>query len=175
MMDFQGKILLEKTQDVTVPELSSKVYAIFSREDLLKGTDAQHVFAVVDLMERGKVVSRNVFLFDRVRNLSLPSPSIQTELTGGGGSYMLRLQSPVLARHVYASFGDNDVEVSDNYLDLLPNEPITLLVKSKADLDKIRQSLKVRNITDAFSSEPAKSGGQPRAVSYPALGMATHR
>jgi len=61
-----------------------------------------------------------------------------------------------LARHVYASFGDNDVEVSDNYFDLLPNEPVTLQVKSKADLDEIRKSLKVRNITDAFSSEPAK-------------------
>ena len=156
VMDFQGKSFLEKTQDVTVPELSSKVYATFSREELLKGTDAQHAFAVADLMESGKVVSRNIFLFDRVRNLMLPSPSIQAEVAGGNGSYALRLQSAVLARHVYASFGDNDVVVSDNYFDLLPNEPVTLQVKSKADLDEIRKSLKVRNITDAFSSEPAK-------------------
>jgi beta-mannosidase len=156
VMDFQGKILLEKTQDIRVPELSSKVYGTFSREDLLKGTDAQHAFAVADLMEGGKVVSRNVFLFDRVRNLSLPGPSIQAEVTGGSGTYALRLQSTVLARDVYTSFGGNDVEVSDNYFDLLPNEPITLQLKSKADLDEIRKSLKVRNITDAFSSEPAK-------------------
>jgi len=156
VMDFQGKTLLEKAQDITVHELSSKVYVTFSREELLKGTDAQHAFALADLMESGKVVSRNVFLFDRVRNLSLPSPSIQAEVSGGNGSYALRLESAVLARHVYASFGDNDVEVSDNYFDLLPNEPITLQLKSKADLDEIRKSLKVRNITDAFSSEPAK-------------------
>jgi beta-mannosidase len=156
VMDFQGKTLLEKTQDIAVPELSSKVYATFSREELLKGTDAQHAFAMTDLMESGKVVSRNIFLFDRVRHLMLPSPSIQVEVTGGNGSYALRLQSTILARHVYASFGDNDVEVSDNYFDLLPNEPATLQVKSKADLEEIRKSLKVRNITDAFSSEPAK-------------------
>jgi beta-mannosidase len=156
VLDFRGKTLLEKTQDITVPELSSKVYATFAREELLKGTDAQHAFAVADLMEGGKVISQNVFLFDRVRNLSLPSPSIHAEVTGGNGSYALRLQSAVLARHVYASFGDNEVEVSDNYFDLLPNEPVTLQLKSKADLDEIRKSLKVRNITDAFSSEPAK-------------------
>jgi beta-mannosidase len=155
-MDFQGKTLLEKTQDITVPDLSSKVYATFSREDLLKGTDAQHAFAVADLMVSGKVVSRNVFLFDRVRNLALPSPSIQADVTGSNGSYALRLQSTVLARDVYTSFGDNDVEVSDNYFDLLPNEPVTLQLKSKADLDEIRKSLTVRNITDAFYSEPAK-------------------
>jgi beta-mannosidase len=156
VMDFQGKTLLEKAQDITVPDLSSKVYATFSREELLKGTDAQHAFAVADLIESGRIVSENVFLFDRVRNVSLPSPSIQAELTGGSGTYALRLQSTVLARDVYTSFGDNDVEVSDNYFDLLPNEPVTLQVKSKADLDEIRKSLKVRNITDAFSSEPAK-------------------
>ena len=153
VMDFHGKSILEKTQDITVPELSSKVYATFSREELLKGTDARHAFAVADLIEGGKVVSRNVFLFDRVRNLSLPSPSIKSEITAGNGNYVLTLQSPIMARHVYISFGDNDVDVSDNYLDLLPNEPITLQVKSKVDLNEIRQSLRVRNITDAFSSD----------------------
>ena len=69
---------------------------------------------------------------------------------------MLTLQSPILARHVYVSFGDNAVEVADNYFDLLPNEPVSLQIKSKADLNEIRQSLKVRNITDAFLSEVDK-------------------
>jgi beta-mannosidase len=154
VMDFQGKILLEKTQPITIPELSSKVYGTFSRQELLKHTDAQHAFAVIDLAQSGKVVSRNVFLFDRVRNLALPVPSIQAEVTGGNGNYALRLQSAVLARHVYASFGDSEVAVSDNYFDLLPNEPVTLQLKSKANIDEIRQSLRVRNITDAFTAEP---------------------
>jgi len=55
VLDFQGKILLEKTQAITVPELSSKVYATFSRQELLTGTDAQHAFAVFDLMQGGKL------------------------------------------------------------------------------------------------------------------------
>ena len=156
VMDFQGKTIIEKTQTVTVPELSSKVYASFSRQELLKDTDAQHAFAVVDLMQSGKVVSRNVWLFDRVRNLALPTPSIQAEVTGNNGDYALRLQSAVLAKHVYVSFGDREVGVSDNYFDLLPNEPVILQLKSKASLDEIRQSMKVRNITDAFTVEAAK-------------------
>jgi beta-mannosidase len=156
VMDFHGKTLLEKTQAITVPELSSKVYATFSREELLKGTDAQRAFAVVDLMQDGKPVSRNVFLFDRVRNMALPSPAIQAEVSGSGGSYSLSLKSPVLARHVYVSFGDNDVEISDNYFDLLPNESVTLTLKSKENVEAIRSSLKVRNITDAFPADAAK-------------------
>jgi beta-mannosidase len=176
VMDFQGKVLLEKTQAVTVPELSSKVYATFSRDELLAGergqgaratagggadatvevTDERHAFAVFDLVQEGKIISRNVYLFDRTRNLALPVPAIQRELSGSGGGYTLKLQSPVLARHVYVSFGDNEAEISDNYFDLLPNEPITVQVKSKADGDQLRRSLKVRNITDAFPIEASK-------------------
>jgi len=150
VMDFSGNVLLEKSQPVTVPELSSKPYVSFTRDDLLKGTDARHAVAVFELMQGSRLISRNLYLFDRTRNLELPSPSIQADLSGAGGTYTLRLQSAVLARDVYVSFGDSDAEISDNYFHLLPNEPVTLQIKSKADLNQLRSSLRVRNITDAF-------------------------
>ncbi len=156
VLDFQGKTLLEKNQAITVPELSSKVYAAFSRQELLKGADAQHAFAVFDLMQSGKIVSRNLYLFDRTRNLALPVPAIQADWSGSAGAYTLRLQSPVLARHVYASFGDNEVELSDNYFDLLPGEAVTLRLRSKTDVDQLRRSLRLRNITDAFLVDSPK-------------------
>src|SRR5262249_3679304 len=58
VMDFQGKVLFEKTQPATVPELSSKVYASFSRQQLLKDTDARHAYSVIDLAQGGNLVSR---------------------------------------------------------------------------------------------------------------------
>src|SRR5437868_12905498 len=48
VMDFQGKLLLEKVQNLTIPELSSKVYATYSRDELLKDTDAHHALAVAE-------------------------------------------------------------------------------------------------------------------------------
>jgi beta-mannosidase len=161
VLDFQGKMLLEKTQAITVPELSSKVYATFSRQELLAGADAQHAFAVFDLIaldktKTGKILSRNLQFFDRTRNLALPVSAIQADWSGSAGAYTLRLQSPVLARHVYMSFGDNEVEVSDNYFDLLPGEAVTLQLKSKVDLAQLRRSLHLRNITDAFPADLVK-------------------
>ena len=49
VMDFAGKALFERTQPVDVAALSSKVYASFDRQELLKGSDALHAFAVFDL------------------------------------------------------------------------------------------------------------------------------
>lgn len=153
VMDFSGKQFFENRQTITVPELSSKIYATFKREDLLKGTDAQHAFAVFDLNVDGQMVSRNVFMFDVTRDLALPSPQIQSEITGANAVYSVRLESRVLARHVYLSFGDTDVTLSDNYFDLLPNEPVTITLKSKARLDEIKKELRIRNIRDAFLPE----------------------
>jgi len=153
VMDFQGKVIREKTEAITVPALSSQIYASFARAELLEGTDAQHAVAVADLIVGGKTISRSVFLFDHVRNLALPSPSIQSELNGSDGTYTLRLQSAALAKDAYVSFGDNETEISDNYFDLLPNEAVTVQVKSKVSLERLKSSLRVRNITDAFLAE----------------------
>ncbi len=153
VLDFSGKQLFENKQNITVPELSSKIYSNITREELLKGTDAHHAFAVFELSSGGKLISRNLMLFDVTRNVALPKPQIKTEVTGSSGTYTLRLESPVLARNVYLSFGDSDVSVSDNYFDLLPNEPVTIELKSKLDVDRVKQALMIRNITDAFPAQ----------------------
>jgi beta-mannosidase len=150
VLDFSGKQLMEKKQSIQVPELSSQVYATIPVQDLLRGSDAQHAFATFELSTNGKTVSSNTYLFDRTRSLALPSPQIQSDVTGANGAYVLRLLSPTLARQVFVSFGDTDVDISDNYFDLIPNEPVTLQLKSKANIDEVKRALRVRNITDAF-------------------------
>ncbi|HZD49527.1 MAG TPA: glycoside hydrolase family 2 protein, partial [Silvibacterium sp.] len=76
---------------------------------------------------------------------------IQTEVTPIAGGYRIRLTSPVLARSVYLSFGDLDAEPSDNYFDLLPNEPAEITVKTQAQIDALRQKLAVISLADAFA------------------------
>ena len=151
VLDFNGKPLFEKTQAVDVSALSSKVYAGFTRDELLKGSDAQHAFAVFELKVGNEVVSNNVYLFDRTRNLALPSPNITTDVSPTEGGYSLKLSSPVLARNVFVSFGDVDAEISDNYFDLLPNEPVTVVVKSKVAADELKRAMQVQTIVGAFS------------------------
>jgi len=62
------------------------------------------------------------------------------------------LQSEKLARNVAISFGDLDVQLSDNYFDLLPGEPVTIELKSSASLDQLRSALKLMSLTEAFLS-----------------------
>ena len=59
----------------------------------------------------------------------------------------------MLARDVYLSFGDLDVKLSDNYFDLLPNEPMVVKVSGPADLNQQQRALKITSLTDAFFDE----------------------
>ncbi|MGC2265657.1 MAG: glycoside hydrolase family 2 protein [Candidatus Acidiferrales bacterium] len=153
LLDFSGKVLSDKTQDVQVPAQSSAVYFTLDDKDLLANADPKKCFLVFDLAVGGAEVSRNLIFFDTMHNLDLPtSVHIDTSLDNANGAYAVTLRSPVLARSVYISFGDLDVQTSDNYFDLLPGEAVTVRLKapSAVSLDQLKSSMQVISLTDAF-------------------------
>jgi beta-mannosidase len=60
------------------------------------------------------------------------------------------VKSSVLARSVYASFGELDAKYSDNYFDLLPGESVEIGVMSASTLDELKAKMQVISLTDAF-------------------------
>jgi len=153
LLDFSGTVLLEQTKDVQIPAQSNAIYFSVDKSALAAKGDLRKNFLVFDLEMGGKQVSRNLIFFDRMQNLELPvRPKIETSVSKSGDAYTITLQSAKLARSVYLSFSDLDVQASDNYFDLLPGETATITLKSAATLDQIKSGLKVTSLTDAFAS-----------------------
>jgi beta-mannosidase len=71
----------------------------------------------------------------------------------------VRLSSKVLARDVYVSFGDHDAKFSDNYIDLLPGETVTIIVHSPASLAGLESSMKVMSLVDAIEPNTVWKSG----------------
>jgi beta-mannosidase len=153
LLDFSGKILLDQTKDIQAPAQSNAIYLAFDKADLAAKGDPHRSFLVFDLEVAGKKVSRNLIFFDAMHSLDLPvMPKIDTTITKSGADYTITLQSSKLARGVYISFGDVDVETSDNYFDLLPGEPASITVKSAAAIDQLKSALKVMSLTEAYAA-----------------------
>ncbi len=153
LLDFSGKALLDQTKDVQAPAQSSAIYLTLDKADLAAKGDPRSSFLVVDLEVGGQRISRNLVFFDVTHNLQLPViPKIETTLGQSGKDYTITLQSPQLARSVNISFGDLEVESSDNYFDVLPGEPVTVTLKSSATIDQLKGALKVISLTDAYAS-----------------------
>jgi beta-mannosidase len=153
LLDFSGNSLLDETKDVQVPAQSNAIYFTVDQARLTEKGDLHRSFLVFDLEVAGKRTSRNLIFFNVTHDLELPvSPKIETSVSKIGEDYTLTVQSPKLARSVYLSFGDLDVQSSDNYFDLLPTEPVTLHLKSPATVEQIKGAMKIMSLTDAFNS-----------------------
>jgi beta-mannosidase len=153
LLDFSGNVLLDQTKDIQIPAQSSAIFLTLNNADLAAKADSRHSFLVFDLEVGGKQVSRNLIFFDVMHNLDLPvMPTIEATLNKTDAGYAITLQSSKLARGVYVTFGDLDVESSDNYLDLLPGESVTITLKSAATLDQLKSALKVMSLTEAYAA-----------------------
>jgi beta-mannosidase len=127
-----------------------------SSQGLLGTASPDQTFLSLDLSINGATVSHNLLFFDTMRNLDLPSkPAVESHITKTEEGYSITLRSPVLARNVFLSLdtcGDTNVQLSDNYFDLLPGESVTVVAKTTASLDEVSRAIKITSLTDAFNS-----------------------
>ena len=153
LMTLAGATVSDKTQDIQVPDLSSKIYLQRPLSEYVNAndTDAANIFAVTDLIVDGKKVSTNLVYFVPTKVVHLPDPQIVNELTAEGNSYRLHLTSKALARSVYVTSGNTDAQVSDNYFDLIPGDPVDIMIQSKAGIEELKKDLKVISLVDAFA------------------------
>jgi beta-mannosidase len=160
LLDFSGNVLLDQTKDIQIPAQSSAIYFTLDTAELAAKADLHRSFLVFDLQLEGTKTSpthklyRNLIFFDVTHNLELPvAPKIETSIEGTSPTYEISLSSSQLARGVYISFGDLDVEASDNYFDLLPGESATVTLKSAATIDQLKSALKVMSLTEAYAAK----------------------
>jgi len=155
LMDFDGKVLLQETSPVEVSPLASKVYLEWPMKKLLDagGTDLSRLFVVADLSDGGIEVSRNLTYLAPVKEVHLKPAVLRVETAGEKGSYTIKVRSPVLARSVYLSFGKLDVQLTDNFFNILPGETVEVVAKSGASLSDLKSQMKVISLTDAFGSD----------------------
>jgi beta-mannosidase len=161
-MDFDGKVLLEESHEISVAPLTSKVYLDWPLKKMTDAgaQDTSRVFVVAELLAGGAQISRNIVYLAPTKGVHLKPAQLKVEATGDNGNYKIRINSPVLARSVYLSFGELDVQVSDNYFDLLPGETAEIAVSGAVSLEALKAQLKVISLTDAFAVDD-----QPAAVS----------
>lgn len=152
LMDFEGKVLMNEIQDVTIDALSSRSYLKFSLDSLKSGRDPKQTMLFLELVAGGATISTNQYLFDAFKNLTFPTPTVTTEVTPNRGGFKIVLTSDKFARAVYLSVPNHDGVFTDNYFDLLPGRKVTIDYRKRTAIsaDEVRKNLKVRSLVDAF-------------------------
>jgi len=176
LMNMNGKVLYEEEPTVEVVPLVSKVYLEWPLKKLMDAgaTDLSKVFVVAELKNAGQTVSQNIAYLTSTKTVHLEPAKLalhvamtpqqkaearqiwiatEGKFETAKNLYTVEISSPVLARDVYLTFGDLDVDLGDNYFDLLPGKTTKIKVWSNASLDTIQAQMKAVSLTDAFASQ----------------------
>jgi len=85
ILTFEGTVLSDKSQPVTIAPLASKVYLTMPMLEItnLPNCDLGKIFAVTDLLVDHKTISTNTLFFVPKKDMQLPQPKIDSTLTAG--------------------------------------------------------------------------------------------
>ncbi|MDM8520672.1 glycoside hydrolase family 2 protein [Anaerolineales bacterium HSG6] len=100
-----------------------------------------------------EVVSTNLVTLSRPKHLELAAPTINTNLTKiDSRQYQLTLTSDKPAMWVWAMLDNHDAKLSDNFLHLYPNHPVslTITIEQPTTLAEVEQNLRVSSLVDTY-------------------------
>ena len=152
VMSLDGKVLRDERRPVALAPLSATQVASYLDAELLGGADPATTVAVFELRAANEPAARRVVYFKAAKEMRWPDAGLRAQLRQAGDGYVLALQADRLARAVWVDFGDLDAELADNALTLLPGETVSLRVRSKAGLARLRGALRLRSLADVLTS-----------------------
>jgi beta-mannosidase len=122
VVSFSGEELFRTTLEITIPENASKMVTSFTEEELLGGFPANE--AVICLSSLNEKAQRNVYYFRDHKDLVLPKSPLMVEVNTN--EQKVTIQSERLARMVKLEVPAEKITFSENFVDILPGETITI-------------------------------------------------
>lgn len=123
LMDLNGKIYLDEEKIVDIPKENSTCHILYMVKDLKKIAPLQQCVLVVELLVDEQTVSQKSVLFDKEKNIDFGKANIRVSIEKVNGMAVYTLISDKFVRQLALHSMTLNEPFSDNYFDLLPNEP----------------------------------------------------
>jgi beta-mannosidase len=120
LLDFAGKRLWKKEVNVMIPPGSSTCFFSIPEKRLLKDLDPRSVVLAALVTVGPERVASNLMYFQPPKELLLPKPRLDIQVSISGYEYSVVVSTDKLARNVYLEAIGVEGRFSDNYFDLLP-------------------------------------------------------
>lgn len=135
IMDFQGREQVYREQNIKVPANAAlRVLTIPAG----KIPDRSGALLWMGYFEKGRCISENRFFLDTIRNLKIPLAKVKIRFVRQNGLVRaVRLSTDVFARNVSFTGVAQDLELSDNYVDVVPGRPVLIRLARPAPAAEI--------------------------------------
>lgn len=151
VLKLTGGTVKQVVKKVNVPANTSMSIWTGDMDELLGGLSGTDVVVNVNYKDKGGREYTNNYFLAKQKDMHYPEARIQKEIIPVGGGYEVILSSDVFARGVFVSIeGDTDNFVSDNYMDLLPDEPVKVRVNTSLASSPFAANLKVVSFSEMY-------------------------
>ncbi len=152
LIDFNGRVLNELRDDVTVSPVSSEVYVDLECDAWLNGFDPTRCVIVSELLVGENCVNRSLHYLNRVKDLNLLPTALDCTVSQVKGGCEIALSAKTLTKNVYLTINEEDGLFSDNYFDLLPAEAVVIYLKTDVSKESVQRLLCWQTLNDLAGS-----------------------
>ncbi len=147
VMKFDGTVLSAIEMRVALP--ANRSVKVFSKElePMTRGVAWGDLFVRATFTVDGQSYSNNYFLLKQ-REMNYPAVNIEHTAREVEGGIELTLTADAFARGVFLSIEGIDNFFENNYFDLLPHEPVRLLVRCSLDKATFEKQLRICSLSD---------------------------
>ncbi|MBR2444740.1 MAG: glycoside hydrolase family 2 protein [Clostridia bacterium] len=131
---------------VFVDKLSSKDVKELSNKDF-NGSKDTYFFAELYSSD-GTLLARNTELGCVPKYFKLLKPSIKVDATRVENGVKLSFSADVFTHNVQVSFENHDIQLSDNYFDLINREPYSIIAKTELSADELLNDISLLSVYD---------------------------
>jgi beta-mannosidase len=152
LMDFDGDVVWEEASLVEIPANSSDDYFDVNKHEFRYKYRKQikNLVLIAELIEDGKVLSKNQYYFLPFKNLNIPEPTVEHSIQIADSGFNITLKTDKLAKNIYLQIADEEGFFSDNYFDMFPGEEVSIHLKTKISEAKLKEILTIRTLDNAF-------------------------
>ncbi|MDD4158596.1 MAG: glycoside hydrolase family 2 protein [Proteiniphilum sp.] len=131
LIDFTTGKQREIKEKVRARANSSNIVKTIAASSLLNEADKASKMIHAFLSDsKGNVIASKDYFFYWPNKLNLPETKIDTKVRYADGQYTVTLSSPRLAKDVFVEIPVQGARFSDNFIDLLPGEKKTIIIRS---------------------------------------------
>jgi len=150
LIDFKGNALWEKTVKTQLPGNNSTVLSEIDTAEILKSSGKTRCL-LVTTFESGKVVIDTDYrYFVKVKDLELLDPLVNLDCEETPDAYSVTISSENLCKNLFLTSTNSEVQFSDNFMDLLPGQPVTVTCPKTIGFEEFKSGLKYLSVYDTL-------------------------
>ena len=150
VIKLTGEIISDFRQTVKIAANTSRKLFSIELDKALKNIPKEDVFIYARLTDKNKNIYSNQYFLVKQKEVNYPKVSITRDIKPVEGGFEVTLKSDYFARAVFLSTGDAESSFSDNYFDILPGTPVSVVIYTVLSQSMLEKQLKVISLSDEY-------------------------